>query len=261
MLLSTARKCFRSNPLSKLLSTATVAHNSQTGKVIFDNDNLLLIQRPVGPFQMNEYFLGCKQTGDAALIDLGEDPDVFFSHVSGTMFTVKHLIQTHAHIDHVTGLADAHEQYPDAPIYLHKRELTIYESVEQQSRMFMVDCKLPLPDKDQLTYIENGEKLFVGELEFEAVHTPGHSPGHLVYFLNHPSNPFAFVGDLIFEGSIGRTDLPGCSVNDMQTSVIQIVKSFPDETILLPGHMGTTTIGNEKEKNPFVRDWMRADER
>ena len=96
----------------------------------------------------------------------------------------------------------------------------------------------------------------VRELEFEAVHTPGHSPGHLVYFLNHPSRPFAFVGDLIFEGSIGRTDLPGCNGNDMQRSVNQIVNSFPDKTILLPGHMGTTTIGNEKAKNPFVREWM-----
>ena len=122
--------------------------------------------------------------------------------------------------------------------------------------MFMVDCKLPLPGKEKLTYTEDGEKIFVGKLELEALLSPGHSPGHLVYFFDHPTCPFAFVGDLVFQGSIGRTDLPGCNIDDMQSSIRKVMNRLPDKTVLLPGHMGITTVGDEKLTNPYVREWI-----
>ena len=153
----------------------------------------------------------------------------------------------------MTGLVQTKEGYPDAPVCLHKDELPIYDAVEQQVKMFGVPCDLPLPPVD--TYVEEGVNIRVGKIDFEIMLTPGHSPGSVVFFHNHADNPFAFMGDLIFQGSVGRTDLPGCDPMDMKESVKRVCDWLPPSFLLLPGHMGVTTMEDEKNTNPFVREW------
>ena len=234
-----------------------LSHNEQSGRLILDNEDVFLVMRPVGAFEMNEYFVACKKTGEAALIDSGESSSNYFSALAAQhSYSIKHLIQTHAHIDHVTGLVATKEEYPDAPVYLHPSELPVYEQIEQQVRMFGVPCDAPLPPVD--VFVEEGTGINVGGIDLDIMLTPGHSPGSIVLFHNHAENPFAFVGDLIFEGSVGRTDLPGCNHADMQESVKRVCDWLPENSILLPGHMGVTTMGKEKKSNMYVRDWANV---
>lgn len=194
--------------------------------------------------------MGCKRTKFAALIDSGENPKDFFAGFAQSQsLQVEHLLQTHAHIDHVLGLKATKEQYPNAPIYMHELDLPTYDLVEQSSKNYGIPIDLPLPPVD----IFFDQSLCVGKLEFDILFTPGHAPGHCVFYCKEHS--FAFVGDLIFQGSIGRTDLPNCSPKDMQKSIRYLVKMLPDECLLLPGHGAVTSMGEEKGCNPYVLDW------
>lgn len=224
-------------------------------KIIIDNNDMIIVQKPVGPFQMNQYFLGCKHTKDAAFIDSGEDPKLFFeSYTAKGGYSVKHLIQTHAHIDHVAGLCPTKRTYPDAPIYMHKSDLPVYNSCIQTAAMYGFDLETPLPKID--TFVQDGDFVRVGNIKLNILFTPGHCPGHCVYYYNHPTEALAFVGDLIFRGSVGRTDLPLCSPDDMQKSVVRVIREFPADVLLLPGHMDVTTVGEEIAHNPFVGQWL-----
>ena len=233
---------------------SVLSHNGQSASLVLDNEDVFLVMRPVGVFQMNEYFLACKKTGEAALVDSGEPSSTYFSALAkDTSYSIKHLIQTHAHIDHVTGLVATKEEYPDAPVYLHRDELPVYDQIEQQVRMFGVPCDAPLPPVD--VFVKEGTSINVGNIDLDIMLTPGHSPGSIVLFHDHAENPFAFVGDLIFEGSVGRTDLPGSNPVDMQKSVERVCDWLPSNSLLLPGHMGVTTMDQEKKTNMYVREW------
>ena len=228
-------------------------HNKSLIKAI-ETTQMLVSYRPVGPFQMNQYLLTCKKTNEAAIIDSGENPDVCFgASIAEGKFDLKHLIQTHAHIDHVSGLKSMSMKYPDATIYLHDAELPLYESVDEQVRMFGVDCDLPLPAVNRL--VQDGEVVSVGKIDLKVLFAPGHSPGGCVYFYDNEEQPFAFVGDLIFQGSVGRTDLPLSSQKAMKESLRKIVAALPKKTILLPGHNDITTMDDEIKYNPFIRQW------
>jgi hydroxyacylglutathione hydrolase len=222
----------------------------------FENDKFAVKYRPVGPFQMNQYLLICKQTKNAAIIDSGENPDICFgAAIDEDGLTVSHLIQTHAHIDHVSGLHTTAKKYPQAKTCLHKEEHQLYDNIKQQIAMFGVPCDLPLPTISH--HVEDGDVVTVGSIDLRVLFTPGHSPGGCVYFHEGSDFPFAFVGDLIFQGSIGRTDLPGSDQRAMKASVRRVAETLPKNTILLPGHNDTTTMGEESEYNPFIVEWTR----
>lgn len=226
------------------------------GTVILDTEDILIVQRPVGAFQMNQYFIGCKSSKEAALIDCGEDPSEFFDECANKgQYKVSHLIQTHAHIDHVGGLKPTKEKYPDAPIYMHEADLPVYNSVLQTAAMYGLSLPLPLPKVDK--FIVEGGNINVGDIKLDILFTPGHCPGHCVFLHKHTTVPFAFVGDLIFKCSVGRTDLPLCDHALMEKSIRRIVKDLPQKTLLLPGHMGVTTMEEEIAHNPFVIEWCR----
>ena len=228
----------------------------QGGDVILDTKDLFIVRRPVGSFAMNQYLIACKKTREAAIVDSGEDPSVFWGDYTDKQeLSVSHLIQTHGHIDHVTGLVATKRKYPNARIFLHEKELTVYNNVEMMATMLGIHCDLPLPPVD--TFVQNRQEIAVGKVKFEVILTPGHTPGHCVYYHNCPETPFAFVGDLIFKGSVGRTDLPGCNQNHMIESIQRLVKLLPPKTILLPGHMECTSMGTEIESNLFVRHWTK----
>ncbi len=223
--------------------------------VIVDDDDMVIVQRAVGPFQMNQYLLACKHTQDAAFIDSGEAPEEFFGGwADSNFFKVKHLVQTHAHIDHVAGLAPTKRLYPDSPLYMHKADLPVYNSVLQRAAMFGMRLETPLPPVD--VFVADGDTLSVGKITLQVLFTPGHCPGHCVYFHDHPTRPVAFVGDLIFRNSVGRTDLPLCDPAAMEASVRRVMQSLPTQTLLLPGHMEVTSVAAEMASNPFVNAWL-----
>eukprot|EP01134_Creolimax_fragrantissima_P005589 CFRG5589T1 len=223
---------------------------------------------PVGPFAMNQYFVACPETGDAAIIDAGlQSPKIFVNLAEKMNVVVKHIIQTHAHIDHVAGMTSTKEIFPSAPIYLHPLDGPLYEATPMQASRFGLESIAELPDWDidlhsyhadtpKGVYDRDGKSLCgdisVGNtIRFKILHTPGHCPGHVC--LHDNKAEVMFGGDLLFRHSVGRTDLFGSSPTDMQNS-LSLVKQLPVQTRVFPGHGPPTSIGEEVLNNPFLQD-------
>jgi hydroxyacylglutathione hydrolase len=207
---------------------------------------------PVGAFQENAYVLLDEDTGDAVLVDPGEEGDRLLRAVSALGGTVRAIWLTHAHVDHVGGIAAVKRQ-ADVPIYLHPEDRPLYDSAAQQAAMFGLRMDPPpAPDRE----LAEGDTLRCGTRDFGVWHTPGHSPGHVTIH----GQGIAFVGDCLFAGSIGRTDLPLSSPPALARSLERLC-TLPDETIVYSGHGPATTIGEEKRSNPFLNGTMRLVER
>ncbi len=160
--------------------------------------------------------------------------------------TLEAVVLTHAHLDHMEGVADLMERIP-APIWLHAADRPLYDSVTQQAAMFGYDVRVPPPPDRELV---GGQDFRLGDCVFEVRHTPGHSPGHVILY--HEASASAFVGDVVFAGSIGRTDLPGGSWQELMASIREQVLTLPDDTELYTGHGPTTTVERERTTNPFL---------
>ncbi len=156
------------------------------------------------------------------------------------------LLLTHAHLDHIEGVAAA-KSATGAPIYLHPLDRPLYDNAAAQAAAFGVPLEEPPPPDAVLA---PGATLSFGGSDFDVVFAPGHAPGH-VMFVSVP-NAAAIVGDVIFRGSIGRTDLPGGNFNRLMDSIRSRVMTLPDETVLYPGHGPETTVGHERRTNPFL---------
>ena len=165
---------------------------------------------------------------------------------------ITHLLQTHAHIDHVSGLAESKAALPNALVYLHPDDNFLLKTVRAQGQMFgMGDVTTPEPPDVELV---DGMVLQIGELSFEVLHTPGHCPGHVCFHCEEEE--LMFGGDLLFAGSIGRTDFPppmGCSLPDMKRSLKRVAEQLPDQTLVFAGHNESTSIGTEKASNPYLQ--------
>lgn len=218
--------------------------------VLLENDHIVIVSQPVGPFAMNQMLVGCKSTNTAALIDSGDSPDPFIRAADERSLTITHLLQTHAHIDHVAGLEETKQKLP-LPLYLHKDDLPVYEAVPAQAKMLpQLGLNIgPLPAIDH--YYTNDEILSVGDLQFKIMHTPGHAPGHVCLY--EKDQRVLIGGDLLFRQSIGRTDLPLCDPQKMMESLARVI-TLPDDVMVFPGHMGPTTIGFERKMNPFLQN-------
>src|SRR5699024_9455805 len=158
-----------------------------------------IVSQPVGPFAMNQALVGCKRTHTAALVDSGASPDAFIRAAEDRDLTITHLLQTHAHIDHVAGLEETKRKLP-LPLYLHKDDLPVYNAIPAQAKM-MPQLGLnigPLPPIDH--YYTNDEILEIGELRFQVLHTPGHAPGHVCLY--EKEQRVLIGGDLLFRQSI-----------------------------------------------------------
>jgi hydroxyacylglutathione hydrolase len=217
-------------------------------RTVLDTADLFVVSEPVGPFAMNQYLVGCKRSGQGALIDAGGPPAAFLDEARRRGVQIVCILQTHAHIDHVLGLPETRTALPHVPIWLHSNEVPLYEGVVMQARMFGLRASA-LPAVTD--WIEQGGRIPVGELRFDCLLTPGHSPGHICF--HERSHGLLFGGDLLFRGSIGRTDLPGADAVVMRQSLRQVM-TLPDETRVFPGHMGDTTIAQERRSNPFIAD-------
>lgn len=197
----------------------------------------------VGPFQENCYLLADDVTRDAVLIDPGDEAERLIAEVERAGVTLRALWITHAHIDHVGGIADVKRRF-DVPVYLHPLDRPLYDHVSEQGRQFGLRIEAPPPPDHDLA---EGDALTLGNLRFDVIHVPGHAPGH-VAFVGHG---VVFGGDVLFAGSIGRTDLPLCDGREMQRSLARFARMAPD-VVVYPGHGPETTIGEELRSNPFL---------
>jgi len=203
-----------------------------------------------GRFAQNSYLLGDEQSRAAVLVDPGEDPSGLLAEVTRGGWHVEAIWLTHAHIDHVLGVPHA-RQLTSAPVLLHVADLPLYTNVPQQAiAMGFRATALPAPDGD----LTEGQSLMVGPHRFLVRHTPGHSPGSVSFV----GPGLVIVGDVLFSGSIGRTDLPGGNFFTLMRSIHAHLLSLPDDTVLYAGHGDDSTIGVERATNPFITGEVRA---
>ncbi len=220
---------------------------------------------PVGPFQQNCRILACPVTGDAVVVDPGADASEIVARLvkiktpNGKSLNVKMLLHTHAHLDHVGATRALKEMLQPGcqpVIALHEGDQQIYEQLASQSRMFGLNYGEPLPvDR----FLKDGESFTVGILEFKVIHTPGHSPGGVCFHVVEKSEAGTSVaelllsGDTLFQGSIGRTDLMGGNHAQLIGSIKSRLLPLNGGLRVCSGHGPDTTIGEEREENPFLR--------
>lgn len=218
----------------------------------------MLIQRFVlTPFQQNTRVVACEATRRAICIDPGEPSDEIISFLKENDLDLQAITLTHGHLDHVGGTTYLALAFPDAEIILHKDDEDLYYGLPQQPLFFgmqpdqMKALGLDYEPPPQLTRNwEHGEIYEVGALRFSVRHCPGHTRGHVV--LAEETERKVFVGDCLFEGSIGRTDLPGGSYDQLIESINLNILSLGDDFVVYSGHGHETTVGREKSTNPFL---------
>ena len=215
-------------------------------------DAIMIIEtRAVPPFQKNGYVVGCEKTREAVVIDPGDEVEQLLRVVTEQSLHVRSILLTHAHVDHVTGVPRA-RQVLQVPVYLHREDLFLYEAAPQQAAFFGLHCdELPAIDR----YYDLSESLSFGGYEISVHHTPGHCPGGVCLAIGAQGaeKEDLFVGDTLFAGSIGRTDLPGGDYATLIRSITQVLFSFGDAARVFSGHGPQTTIGQERRSNPFLQ--------
>ena len=204
---------------------------------------------PVTAFQQNCTLCWCEESMRAAVIDPGGDVEKIEAAIKEEGVVLEKILLTHAHIDHAGGTAELQALYQVPIEGPHKDDLFWIEGLDKQSAMFgfpKVDGFMP--DR----WLEDGDVVSVGESIFQVLHCPGHTPGHVVFF--DKSSGMAQVGDVIFQGSIGRTDFPGGDHQQLVDSIRGKLFALGDDVEFIPGHGPASTLGHEKRTNPFVSD-------
>ena len=202
----------------------------------------------VGAFQENSYLVVDEDSRHAVIVDPGGEPQKLIGEIERSKVTLDAIWITHAHVDHVGAIASVKERW-NVPVYLHPADRRLYEAAGRQAEVYGVPFEEP-PEPDQ--EFADGQRLKVGSAEMSVMHAPGHSPGHVVIH----GNGIALVGDCLFAGSIGRTDLPMSNPQQLSESLKKIA-SLPAETVVYPGHGPDTTIGEERVSNPFLNGTAR----
>lgn len=219
---------------------------------------MIIERRAVDPFFKNGFVLGCEETREGVVIDPGDEVEQLLDAVSQHDLTIVNILLTHAHLDHVTGVAAA-KRALGVPVWLHRADNFLYERVVEQGQMFglRVEAQPPIEHfYDLSTGLEAGgeARLRFGQYGVRVLHTPGHCPGGVCLAVSKDgeSSSTLFVGDTLFAGSIGRTDLPGGDLNTLFRSIREVLFAFPDDTVVWSGHGEVTTIGQERRTNPFL---------
>lgn len=204
-----------------------------------------IVQIPNGVFAENCYLVVDEQAAQCAVVDPGEEAGLILHKIAETGAQPVAIWLTHAHLDHVLGVARIAAETA-APVWLHPADRPLYDAVPDQAAWFGLGAppRLPAPDRD----LVHGEELAVGALRFAVRHAPGHSPGSVCFV----GPGVVFSGDVLFAGSIGRTDLPGGDFETLIASIERELLPLPDDTILYSGHGPESTIGRERRTNPFL---------
>ena len=207
------------------------------------------------PFYKNGFVVGCERTREGVIIDPGDEVDGLLATVRDHELEIKYILLTHAHIDHITGVGTAKDA-TDAPVYLHKDDLFLYDSVEQQGATFGFKVRRQPP----IDVFYDLTPLHFGDYEVRVHHTPGHCPGGVCLQIGKTgiAGRDLFVGDTLFAGSIGRTDLPGGDYETLLRSITAVLFPLGDDSVVHSGHGPDTTIGRERKTNPFVLEYLAA---
>jgi hydroxyacylglutathione hydrolase len=197
-----------------------------------------------GAFGENAYLVTCTRTNRGILVDPGAGVEMLLARAAERGVSIESIVLTHAHLDHVDGVARA-KRATGAPILLHPDDEPLYAAAPTQAQWFGLEVEVPPPTDGPL---QPGDRVVFGECSLEVRHTPGHAPGHVILV----GDGFAIIGDCVFAGSIGRTDLPGGDFAQLMRSIRQQILTLPDESVLYPGHGPETTVGHERASNPFL---------
>lgn len=218
---------------------------------------MIIEQITLTPFQQQTRILGCEETRRAICIDPGEETAEITRALERHNLELQAIALTHAHMDHVGGVAALKSEHPGAEIILHVEDLPLYTGLPEQPAWLGIprakwshlgfEYEAPPPVE---RHWQDGETYEVGSLEFRVLHCPGHTPGHVVLF--EPRERAVFVGDCLFAGSIGRTDLPGGSTEKLLDSLLNKIIPLGDDVTVYSGHGPETTIGRERLTNPFL---------
>ena len=213
---------------------------------------MIVERRAVEPFFKNGFVIGCEDAREGVLIDPGDEVDELLAAVGHRKLTITNILLTHAHLDHVTGVAKA-KRALNVPVWLHPADHFLYQHVVEQGQMFGIRVE-PQPPID--FFYKDDETLRFGRYHVRVLHTPGHCPGGVCLAVEkdakEPAERTLFVGDTLFAGSIGRTDLPGGDLDTLLRSIRTVLFTFPDDTVVWSGHGEQTTIGRERRTNPFL---------
>lgn len=218
-------------------------------------DRFAMAGKAVTPYQMNQWVLACKSTKTAAIFDCGAPTDkelsVFTDWVAASGCRLTHILQTHAHLDHVSGLGVAQKRFgQDVPVYWHSDGQGTYDMAPGMGEKMGFSLEVPLPPTDCFVDLKGETEVCVGDLRFQIIETPGHAQGHVCFY--EESLKILVGGDMIFEGGVGRTDLPLSDPTQMQESLRKLVDLIPDDVTILAGHGDQTTMGAQKRANPFL---------
>lgn len=205
---------------------------------------MIITSVTVGPFEENCYLVADATSREAVLVDPGDESDRILREVNRAGARLRAIWLTHAHLDHIGGIAGIRRSWADIPIYLHPLDEPLYAAGARQAAAYGLPFDEPPATDEPLA---EGDELAVGSLRFTVLHVPGHAPGHVAFH----GHGVAFGGDCLFAGSVGRTDLPLCDAADLGRSLARLC-SLPAETVVHPGHGPSTSIGEELASNPFL---------
>lgn len=211
---------------------------------------MIVETRATAPFFKNGYVVACEDTREGIVIDPGDEVDELLDVISQQRLSIRYILLTHAHLDHITGVARA-KQALGVPVGLHEADNFLYAAVVQQGLMFGLQVESQPP----VDFFYDGEGPWrFGNYGAWVYHTPGHCPGGVCLAVGKDGDPARtlFVGDTLFAGSIGRTDLPGGDMETLLRSIRTVLFRFADDTVVHSGHGEPTTIGREKQTNPFL---------
>ena len=214
---------------------------------------MILESAAVAPFFKNGFVIGCERTREAVLIDPGDEVGELLTFIASERLKVLDILLTHAHVDHVSGVARAKREL-GVPVHLHRDDLFLYDQAVAHGRMFGLEVEPP-PPVDR--FYEGKGPVSFGDYDVFVHHTPGHCPGGVCLQVGRRGEHGLdlFVGDTLFAGSIGRTDLPGGDYETLLRSITTILYSFGDAARVYSGHGPETTIGDERRANPFLLEW------
>jgi hydroxyacylglutathione hydrolase len=217
---------------------------------------MILNSAAVAPFFKNGFVAGCAATREAVLIDPGDEVDQLLAFITQQRLKVQAILLTHAHVDHVSGVGRA-KRHLSVPIHLHPDDQFLYDQAAEHGRVFGLDVEQPPPVD---VYYDGPGPFSFGEYDVFVHHTPGHCPGGVCLQIGRhgEEGKDLFVGDTLFAGSIGRTDLPGGDYETLLRSITEVLFRLGDDARVYSGHGPETTIGHERLTNPFVLEWQRG---
>lgn len=204
---------------------------------------------PVTPFQQNCSIVYDDKSKTGAVVDPGGDVPMILEAIAKMGVSIEKILLTHGHIDHAGGAAELREKLKVAIEGPHEDDTFLLDNLPQSgARYGMLEARVVTPDR----WLKDGDEVTVAGFTFQIIHAPGHSPGSVVFF--NAANRFALMGDVLFQGSVGRTDLPGGSHETLLTSIRDKVLPIGDDVVFLPGHGSASRIGDERQSNPFINE-------